>query len=122
VFGTFDRLHSGHLQFLRAARMRARRLVVSLSRDRFVREQKGRPPAQGERERARHLRDTGLVSAVHLSDAVPGSFAVVRKVQPDLICLGLDQSELEAALQRWLRRSGLQLRVEKLRRFPTGGR
>ena len=102
VFGTFDGLHSGHEYFLKQAKQRADRVVVSLSRDDFVRSVKGRPPAHSEEERSARLRDSGLVDEVHLSDRIPGSYELILQTRPDVICLGYDQDLLRKSLRDWL--------------------
>ena len=102
VFGTFDFLHSGHRYFLRQAKQRADRLVVSLSRDDFVRSVKGRPPVHSEEERSARLQDSGLVDEVHLSDRIPGSYGLILQTRPDVICLGYDQDLLRKSLRDWL--------------------
>jgi FAD synthetase len=117
VFGTFDILHPGHASFLRQARRRGSILLAAVARDGFVASFKGRPPRHTEVERKRALRATGLVDAVYLGDRSPGSYAVVKRLRPDVICLGHDQHLLEADLREWIRRSGIKLEVHRLRGY-----
>jgi FAD synthetase len=134
VFGTFDVLHSGHLEFLKQVKRKEGRLVVSLARDSFVRRFKGKDPKHTQKDRARRLLRTGLVDGVRLSDRVPGSYRLVLRLKPDLICLGYDQQRLEESLRSWLKARGLNIPVERLpfytapdrppsgsRRIPVGG-
>ena len=121
VFGTFDALHSGHRFFLRQAKKRAERLIVSLSRDEFVRSIKGRQPVHTENERAARLRESGLADEVHLSDPVPGSYELLLKTKPDLICLGYDQDLLQKSLRDWLVVKQWRLPLVRLPRSPEGG-
>jgi cytidyltransferase-like protein len=118
VFGTFDALHSGHRYFLQQAKKRADRLVVSLSRDDFVRSVKGRQPEHAENERASRLRECGLVDEVRLSDLNPGSYELLLKVRPDLICLGYDQDLLRKSLRDWLAVKRWRLPLVRLPREP----
>jgi cytidyltransferase-like protein len=118
VFGTFDTLHSGHRYFLQQAKKRADRVVVSLSRDDFIRSVKGRQPEQTENERASRLRECGLVDEVHLSDLDPGSYELLEKVRPDLICLGYDQDLLQKSLRDWLAVKCWRLPLVRLPRKP----
>ena len=67
VFGTFDRLHEGHLRFL--------------------------------------------------GDPVPGTFEILRRLAPDLICLGYDQDQLHESLEAWLTRSSLDIPIVRLPGF-----
>jgi FAD synthetase len=102
VFGTFDLMHPGHVSFLRQARKKGDRLVVSVARDRFVEIQKGRSPVHGEDERLRRVLDSGLVDEAVLSDEEAGSYGVVRRYAPQVICFGHDQRALESHLKNWL--------------------
>jgi FAD synthetase len=118
VFGTFDSLHTGHLYFLSQARRRGKRLVVSVARDQFVSSVKGKTPEHGERSRIGRLRESGLADEVYLSDPVPGSYGILRKVRPDLICLGYDQEALEESLRSWLERRRWLIPLVRLERKP----
>jgi cytidyltransferase-like protein len=119
VFGTFDALHSGHIYFLKQAHNFGDRLVVSLARDEFVGSFKGKNTEHSERERTARLLDTGLVEEVYLSDRIPGSYDLLLKIKPDLICLGYDQDLLEENLRSWLQGRELQIQLEKLQCAPT---
>ncbi len=119
VFGTFDRLHEGHLRFLERARSFGERLVVSLARDSFVRGFKGKKPLHTEQERRRRLSETGLVEEVLLSDEEPGSYRVILEVEPDLICLGYDQSILRRSLEDWMQSAGRHIPVRLMEYFPV---
>ena len=118
VFGTFDSLHAGHLYFLSQARGWGKRLVVSVARDEFVISVKGKTPEHGERSRIDRLRESGLADEVYLSDPVPGSYGILRKVRPDLICLGYDQEALEESLRSWLERRRWLIPLVRLERRP----
>jgi FAD synthetase len=118
VFGTFDRLHPGHLRFLAAARERGDRLVASVSRDEFVRVVKRKTPLHPQGERVRRLLDGGLVDEARLSDSVPESYTILNQVRPDLICLGYDQRRLRRSLVRWMKRRGARIALEVLPHFP----
>lgn len=117
VFGTFDILHPGHASFLRQARRRGDLLLAAVARDGFVASFKGRPPRHTEAERKRTLQASGLVDGVYLGDRKPGSYAIVKRLKPDVVCLGHDQHLLEASLREWVRRSGLRIEVHRLRGY-----
>lgn len=117
VFGTFDILHPGHASFLRQARRHGEVVLAAVARDGFVASFKGRSPRHGERERKRRLLASGLVDAAYLGDRKPGSYAIVRRLRPDLVCVGHDQHLLEADLRRWIERTGFPVEVLRLRGY-----
>ncbi len=114
VFGTFDVVHPGHIYFLQQARKRGDRLVASVARDGFVARFKGRPPVHTEDERLRHVLDTGLVDEAFLSDEEQGTYSAIRRLQPEVICLGHDQDALGENLVDWMRREGVEASVETI--------
>ena len=63
VFGTFDGLHEGHLNFFKQARGLAQQafLIVSVARDENVFKIKGAYPVRQEKERIKLLEKTKLV-------------------------------------------------------------
>ena len=118
VAGTFDGLHFGHLFLLRYARRRglrmARRLgrdgvhlAVVIGRDDTVRRIKARAPHHTQRERRQ------MVSALRVVDEAFVGYRddfirSVRRVRPDLIVLGYDQS---LAWEEVLRAAGIAVPV-----------
>ncbi|MDC7220114.1 MAG: EamA family transporter [Spirochaetales bacterium] len=102
VFGTFDTLHRGHLFFLGNARNKGDYLMAVVARDRTVDELKGRKPLHDYEERIQRLEKSGLVDKTLPSDETRGSWKVIQKERPDLICLGHDQNRMEESLRSWL--------------------
>ena len=102
VFGTFDILHPGHRWFLSQAASRGDRIIAVVSRDRFVLEWKGKAPSSDERTRQSAIIESGLVDDAVLSDPAQGSYDVLKRIAPDIICLGHDQSALKDDLEAFL--------------------
>ena len=98
VFGTFDMLHPGHLWFLKAAKRYGTELVVVVSRDATVRAEKHHRPVLRERERLTMVRALRCVSRAELGDT-PGRWTMIRKLKPDVICIGHDQNTKHPALK-----------------------
>ncbi len=89
VFGTFDRLHPGHLfVFAEAAKRGAVHIVVA--RDRSVGHIKGRAPMQTEEQRLQAVQAAVPEAQVRLGDT-EDYLLPVREIAPDLILLGYDQ-------------------------------
>jgi len=105
VFGTFDIIHPGHQWFLRKASSYGDRLIAVVSRDRFVRDWKGKSTVRDELSRIRELEESGLVDQAVLSDPEIRTYRIVEELQPDIICLGHDQSALLDDLKKWLQQT-----------------
>ena len=94
VFGVFDGLHEGHRWFLGAAAEYGNELIAVVARDVIVRLLKKKNPVRNEAERLRSLGKIADVSRAVLGDAEMGSYEILKKYQPDVICLGYDQDAL----------------------------
>lgn len=117
VFGVFDRLHPGHLSFLKQARNHGEKLIVVVARDNAVRELKNKNSSQNEKERRAILRKIPDVSKVVLGDKKQGSYGVIKKYKPDMICFGYDQRRFEVDLYKYLRKN-LLFKVKPFRLRP----
>jgi len=118
VFGTFDLLHEGHVSFLEQASRMGDMLIASVSRDAFVKNWKGKTPLNPEGARLRRLLDSGLVSRACLSDQKPGTYEIIRRVKPELICLGYDQDELKEDLKAWMEEQGIEIPIHRMKYHP----
>ena len=106
VFGVFDGLHEGHRYFLEAAREYGSELIAVVARDETVRLLKNKTPQYSEEER--RLTVARLITAARpdasgravLGDRALGSYAVIKKYRPDVICLGYDQDALAGDLEK----------------------
>lgn len=117
VFGAFDGLHPGHLDFFKQAKKYGDFLVVSVGTDKNVAKIKSRPPLFNQT-----LRLT-LVSACKIVDkAVLGSekdfYQHIKNYKPDVVCLGYDQWAGEEDVKQDLSAVGLSdTRVVRLKAF-----
>ena len=107
VFGVFDRLHPGHISFLKQAAAMGDELIVVLARDASVQELKNKKPHHNERERMQAVQKITSVHRVVLGDAELGSYRVVGEYRPDVICLGYDQHGLAEDLKRRIQKEEL---------------
>jgi len=117
VFGTFDVIHPGHISFLKQAREVGDFIIASVARDDFVFQKKGRKPVHGERERLKNIIDSGMVEAADLSDQITGTYDIVRRRKPDVVCLGHDQHELARDFKSWLASEQLQISTVTLQAY-----
>ena len=113
VFGTFDILHPGHIDFLRQAKKLGDFLIVSLAREKFIRKIKGHRPLHSEKERKYMLECLKVVDKAVLGARSDYIKHIVSE-KPDIIALGYDQSEFTLNLKQKLAAAGLR-RVKVMR-------
>ena len=119
VFGTFDMVHEGHVDFFRQARSLAPRpcLIVSIARDAIATRIKGAKPRRSEKERHALLSRNTLVDEVILGQE-DGYIEHIAEARPDIIALGYDQTgEFVDRLERDLTDAGVRAKVVRLQAF-----
>jgi len=109
VFGIFDGVHDGHRDLFRQALRLAQgkqkekvELVVIVGRDEIAEKLKGKKPKHAEDERVRLVQREPLVDSAILGDRELSTYRVLEQCNPDVVCFGYDQDELEVDLQYWL--------------------
>jgi len=117
VFGTFDGLHEGHLNFFKQAKEFGDYLVVVVGRDSTILKTKGRPPKFGEHERLKAVQECGLVDAARFGNENMSPYVVVKEVSPDVICLGYDQTHFTDKLDGWIKENGLHIEIHRLEAY-----
>ncbi|MBI4894810.1 MAG: adenylyltransferase/cytidyltransferase family protein [Candidatus Aenigmarchaeota archaeon] len=114
VFGTFDGLHEGHMKFLEQARRHGDYIIGVVARDSNVAKTKGSRPMNGERSRLGALRR-------HVDSAILGerkvTYGLIRKLRPDVICIGYDQKPTMTEARKILKKIGMD-RVELRKMGP----
>ena len=118
VFGTFDGLHKGHLNFFKQAKDLASQsfLIVSVARDRNVLKIKGQLPTLKERKRMALIKNCLLVDKVVLSD-VKNHLPHIVKEHPDIIALGYDQKYYVKNLKKDLKNKGVLVKIVRLKPY-----
>ncbi|MDQ5922710.1 MAG: synthetase [Patescibacteria group bacterium] len=118
VFGTFDGLHKGHLDFFKQARAKSKNpfLVVSIARDINVEKIKGKPPHKNEFERLVLVRRNKLVDKAVLSGK-SNYLSHIIKERPDIIALGYDQKHYTRGLKKDLQDRGLTPKIVRLKPY-----
>lgn len=91
VFGTFDKLHPGHVFVLNQAKKLGTCLIVIVARDNTVLKIKGQKPIFNERDRVKNLKKLKIANEVKLGSGGADKYSVINKYQPKMIALGYDQ-------------------------------
>lgn len=118
IFGTFDILHYGHLHLFRQAGRHGDRVVAVVARDVNVRKVKGCEPFHDERERLEFLRHMDLIDKAVLGD-MNDVYKIVRRVKPDVICLGYDQRVFVDDLKKMIDDFGFASRIIRLKPYKS---
>lgn len=104
VFGTFDRLHPGHQNFLEQATTLGDELVVVVARDQTVKQVKGQKPEQSEKIRLKRIKKHPAVTQAILGSLDQNKTKIIDQIKPDIIALGYDQTSFEPELSVYLNR------------------
>jgi FAD synthetase len=118
IFGTFDGLHPGHLNFFKQARELVANsfLVVSIARDKNVFVIKGKKPFLNEKERMILIKKCGLADKVVLS-GVKNYISHIVKEKPDIIALGYDQRNYVKNLKKDLKNRSVLVKIKRLKPY-----
>ena len=115
AFGTFDKLHKGHIHYLKQAKKHGH-LTVLIARDLTVKNVKGQFPENNEQRRLERVKKLGIADNVILGNYTD-KYTVLDYVRPDVICLGYDQKFFIDKLREELEKRRLYktriLRMEK---------
>src|SRR6185369_10758254 len=90
VFGVFDLLHPGHVDFLKQAKSLGNFLIVSVARDINVIKIKNQRPVHAEKQRMENIGKVPYVDKIVLGGKLDPWPHIVRE-KPDVIALGYDQ-------------------------------
>lgn len=99
VFGTFDILHQGHLDYFNQAKKHGDEVVAIVARNINVFKFKGHYPKNDEKVRLAHLVESGAVDVARLG-YIDDPFKVIEEEDPDIIALGYDQPNYEDKLKK----------------------
>lgn len=118
VFGTFDGLHPGHLNFFKQAKKIAKNsiLIVSIARDKNVKKIKGSLPLSSEKKRMNLVKKSVLVDKVVLS-GLNSYLPHIVKERPDIIALGYDQNFYVKNLKKDLQNKGLVVKIVRMKSY-----
>ena len=117
VFGTFDGLHEGHLNFFKQAKEFGDYLVVVVGRDSTVSRVKKRMPKQNENERLEAVQKAANVDFARLGNEGVSPYVVIQEINPDVICLGYDQIDFTDKLAAKIQEMGLNIPIHRLKAY-----
>lgn len=117
VFGAFDELHEGHLNFFKQAKKHGDYLVVIVGKDKNIFKIKGKLPKNDERKRLNDIKKSNLVDKILLG-ALKNPYKRIKEIRPKVICLGYDQRSYSLKLKDRLKEFGLSnTKIVKLKAF-----
>lgn len=91
--GTFDILHTGHLDYLEEAKSLGDYLVVHVESDQAVKRHKGSGrPVNNEKERRRIIDSLSTVNETILADGELQSEKILKQIQPDVLVIAPKKS------------------------------
>lgn len=99
VFGTFDILHQGHLDYFKQAKKYGTEVVAVVARNVNVFRMKGRYPKNDEKVRLANILASGAVDQVRLG-YLDDPFKIIHEEEPNVIALGYDQNSYEKGLTK----------------------
>ena len=118
VFGTFDGLHEGHLNFFKQAKkfMKNSFLIVSIARDKNVIRIKRKKPKFSEKQRFNLIKKIKFIDKVILGGKVKYLLHILKE-KPDIIALGYDQKNYVQELKRDLKSKGIFIKIVRLKPY-----
>jgi len=121
IFGTFDRLHKGHIHFIKKAKEITddpdnTNLFVVVAKDHNVGEFKGKKPIDNELKRLMNVYLLGLAKKVILGEKEKmWFFRQINQIKPNIICLGYDQDD--QGLEEYIKERKLKIKIVKIDAF-----
>jgi FAD synthetase len=117
VFGSFDLVHKGHVNFLKQAKKLGDELIVVVARDDTIEKVKKRKPKFDEKTRLKHVREIVIADKVVLG-LKKDKYKIIEKIKPDIIALGYDQeSFLVERLNHELEKRELDIKIIRLKPY-----
>jgi FAD synthetase len=116
VFGTFDILHKGHLNFFKQAKRYGNYLIAVIARDKTVKKIKGKKPKNYEMFRLLNIALTKDVKVAVLGN-LKDPYKIIQEYKPKVICLGYDQYSYTEKLEEELKKRRLKIKIVRLKPY-----
>jgi len=118
VFGTFDILHKGHLNFFQQAKKHGDYLTVIVGRDDIVKKIKGKKPRHNEKTRLKTIKKLQIADKAVLG-MKKDPYKIIEKYKPDIIALGYDQNSFSKNLKQELKKRKLKTKIIRLKAYKA---
>jgi len=118
IAGTFDIVHTGHLQLIKTA-AEIGDLYVIIARDNSVEKFKGQKPIMPEEQRMELIRNIKGVKHVELGSDKEEWLIRIVEIKPDLFLLGPNQWGNEASYEKETKQLGAQTLFRRLPNLDT---
>jgi FAD synthetase len=113
AFGTFDYFHAGHEYYLAQAKALGDELIVVVSRDKTVKQIKGKLPKLSERKRASLVKKARIANKVVLGHNTD-KYKVLKKYKPTVIALGYDQFAFTQRIKKIIIENNLNAKIKRI--------
>jgi FAD synthetase len=120
--GVFDLLHLGHVRFLEEAKRAGgenAKLIVIIARDSTVEKTKGRKPVMPENQRRKLVESLKVVDEAVLGVEALDIGEVIRKVKPDVVVLGYDQTGMERRVRAFVEKNSETVEIVRVGKFKA---
>mgnify|MGYP001597602611 CR=1 FL=1 len=117
-FGTFDRLHPGHISYFCQAKELGEEVVVVVARDATVLDVKGQLPSMNEQDRLQAVAAHEIVTSAHLGNPYD-SFQIIDDLKPDILLLGYDQRAFTESLKERLAERGIHVHIMRAKPYRS---
>lgn len=118
VFGAFDGLHAGHIDFFKQAKECGDYLIVVVARDKTIKKVKKCSPSLDENERLKAVQNCKLVNEVKLGYE-NNPYRLIKEMRPDAVCLGYDQKSFTKNLPREIERMKLKTKIYRMEPYQS---
>ncbi|MDP7141457.1 MAG: adenylyltransferase/cytidyltransferase family protein [Candidatus Woesearchaeota archaeon] len=115
IFGTYDIIHPGHLNFFNQARKHGK-LTIIISRDKTVKQVKGKLPLNNETKRLANLKSLNITENIFLGN-LKDKYGIIKQLKPDVICLGYDQEHFIDKLKQKIKEFNLTTKLIRLKPY-----
>ena len=117
ISGTFNILHQGHLNLFEQAKKYGDYLIAVVARDATVKKIKKPNFLNSEKQRLKCVQKCELISKALLGSSKNNPYQIIKKINPDTICLGYDQKAFTKNLPQELEKMSLKIKIRRMKPY-----